>query len=241
LLYTAYTADNLSIWSMNRDGGDLRHLTGSGPAIVDNQICVTTDGRYMVFQSNRSGAFEIWRANTDGTGLMQLTNGGANSRPSVSPNSRWVVYTSTRDGKSTLWRISIDGGEATQLTDRSSSWPQVSPDGTRIAYTPAADSPEARLTIIPFQGGPPVKSFAVPRTGLIGRRVMRWTPDGKAIIYKDDLRGLWRQGVDDEKPEFVHGFKGLLLHHLAWSFDGKDLAYTSGPTSQEIILIEGVK
>lgn len=127
LLYTAYTGDNLSIWSMNSDGGDLRHLTSSGAAVVDSQLCVTADARYIVFQSNRSGAMEIWRANMDGTGLMSLTTSGGNSLPSVSPDSRWVVYTSTRDGQSTLWRMSIDGGEASPVTTQSATWPQISP------------------------------------------------------------------------------------------------------------------
>lgn len=182
---------------MNSDGGDLRQLTANGAATVDNQMCVTADGRYVVFQSNRSGGLEIWRANTDGSGLKQLTTGGSNSLPSLSPDRQWVVYTSARDGKSTLWRISINGGERTQLTDRPSSWPQVSPDGKHIAYTAPPEAPGVSLTIIPFEGGEPVKSFAVPKTGLTGRRVMRWTLDGKAIIYKDDLRGLWRQALED--------------------------------------------
>jgi Tol biopolymer transport system component len=238
LLYTAYTGDNLSIWSMASDGGQLRHLTRSDPGVVDTQMCVTADGRYMVFQSNRSRALEIWRANTDGTRLTQLTTGGGNSLPSLSADGRWVVYTSTRHGRATLWRIGIDGGKAVQVTDRPSSWPQVSPDGTRIAHTAPADSTDARLTIIPFEHGSPLKSFPVPRSGLIGRRVMRWTPDGSAIIYKDDMRGLWRQGLDQAQPQLVHGFEELTVQHLAWSFDGKDLAYTSGLTTQEIILID---
>lgn len=241
LLYTAYTGDNLSIWSMTSDGGDLRQLTGSDAGVVDSGMCVTADGRYVVFQSNRSRALEIWRANTDGTGLTQLTTGGGNSLPSLSANGQWVVYTSTRDGRATLWRIGIDGSEAMQVTDRPSSWAQVSPDGTRIAYTGPADSTDGRLTIIPFEGGSPLKSFPVPRSGVIGRRVMRWAPDGRAIIYRDDLRGLWRQGLNDAQPQLVHGFEELTVQHLAWSFDGKDLAFTSGPTTQEIILIDHVK
>ncbi|MDQ3650434.1 MAG: winged helix-turn-helix domain-containing protein [Acidobacteriota bacterium] len=241
LLYTAYVGDNLSIWSINSDGGDLRQLTANGAVTVDNQMCVTADGRYIVFQSNRSGGLEIWRANTDGSGLKQLTTGGGNLLPSLSPDGQWVVYTSARDGKSTLWRISIDGGEATQLTDKFSSWSQVSPDGKYIAYLAPPEAPGVRLMIMPFEGGEPVKSFAVPETGLPGRRAMRWTPDGKAIIYKDDLRGLWRQALEAEKPQLVKGFEELLVRHLAWSFDGKELAYTSGPTTMEIILIENFK
>lgn len=241
LLYTAYVGDSLAIWSMNSDGGNLRQLTSGGANSVDNQMSVTADGRYMVFQSNRSGGSEIWRANTNGSGLKQLTAAGGNSLPSLSPDGQWVVYTSVRDDKPTLWRISIDGGEAKQLTYISSSWSQVSPDGKYIAYTAPSEAPGVRLMIIPFEGGEPVKSFAVPETGLTGRRAMRWMPDGKAIIYKDHLRGLWQQGLDKEKPQPVKGFEDLRVRHLAWSFDGKSFAYTSGPTTQEIILIENFK
>ena len=241
LLYTAYTGDSLTIWSINTDGSNLRQLTSGSANTIDRQMSVTADGRYLVFQSNRSGGSEIWRANTNGSGLKQLTTGGSDSLPSLSPDGRWVVYTSVRDGKSTLWRISIDGGEATQLTDRPSSWSQVSPDGKYIAYTDPSEAPDVRLTIIPFEGGEPVKLFAVHETGLTGRRAMRWLPDGKAIIYKDHLRGLWQQGLDKEKPQPVKGFEDLRVRHLAWSFDGKSFAYTSGPTTQEIILIENFK
>ena len=66
-------------------------------------------------------------------------------------------------------------------------------------------------------------------------------PDGKAIIYKDERQGLWRQVLDEEKPEMVKGFEELRVRHLAWSFDGKNLAYTSGATTQEILLIENFK
>jgi Tol biopolymer transport system component len=238
LLYTAYSGDSLSIWSMNPGGGDLRHLTASNSQIADSQVSATRDGRYIVFQSNRSASLEIWRASTDGGGLKQLTRGGGNTRPSLSPDSRWVIYASARQGTSTLWRTSIDGEQTRQLTETPSSWPQVSPGGTRIAYTSPVDAPDVRLTIMPFEGGPPLKAFAVPMTGLAGRRVMRWTPDGTAIIYKDDLQGLWRQALAEDRPQPVQGFEELLVHNVAWSFDGKNLAYASGPITQEIILVE---
>ncbi len=54
---------------------------------------------------------------------------------------------------------------------------------------------------------------------------MRWTPDGGALIYKDSLQGLWRQRLDDEKPQLVKGFENVLAGPLTWSFNGKNLAY----------------
>lgn len=65
--------------------------------------------------------------------------------------------------------------------------------------------------------------------------------DGKGIIYKDDVQGLWRQALDEERPEMVKGFEEVRVRNLAWSFDGKNLAYTSGPSTNEIILIENFK
>jgi tricorn protease-like protein len=70
---------------------------------------------------------------------------------------------------------------------------------------------------------------------------MRWTPDGKAIIYRDADQGLLRQSLDEGTPRVVKGFEEMPLRNFAWSFDGKALAYASGWTTQEIILIENFK
>lgn len=70
---------------------------------------------------------------------------------------------------------------------------------------------------------------------------MRWTPDGKAVIYRDDPEGLWRQALDEATPQRVKDFEESPLRQFAWSFDGKTLAYTSGAATQEIILIENIK
>jgi Tol biopolymer transport system component len=238
LLYTAYVGDSQVIWSMNSDGSDLNQLTPSRTNASDSEISVTAGGRHVVFQSNRSGSLEIWRINSDGSDLKQLTTGGNNSQPTLSRDGQWIVYTASRDGKTNLSRIPIDGGEPTWIADPSSLWSQVSPDGHYVACV--LQWPR-RLVVVPFAGGEPVKSFPVPESAWHGRLRIRWVPDGKAIIYKGDPQGLWRQAMDEESPRMVNGFEEFPVRNLAWSFDGKTLAYVSGPTMQEIILIENFK
>jgi tricorn protease-like protein len=93
-----------------------------------------------------------------------------------------------------------------------------------------------RLQILGFGGGKAINSFVVPQ----GRR-LRWTPNGKSIIYPDISQGVWQQALNEERPRSVRGFEEMLVWHLDWSFDGKYLAYTTGPISQEIILTENFK
>jgi Tol biopolymer transport system component len=95
--------------------------------------------------------------------------------------------------------------------------------------------------IMPSYGGALVKSFTVPETALRAGRMMRWAPDSKSIFYRDGIQGLWQQDLDKESPQRIKGFDEVIIRSLAWSHDGANLAYASGPTTQEIILIENFK
>jgi DNA-binding winged helix-turn-helix (wHTH) protein/Tol biopolymer transport system component len=139
LLFTAKTSEGRTIWEMDADGSNQRQLTPSHKDFDDSQISVTANNRFFVFESNRSGRSEVWRANRDGSDLRPLTRDGGNLQPAISPDGLWVVYISLRESKYTLQRISIEGGQPIQLTSERSSWPAVSPDGKLIAY--AYDSP----------------------------------------------------------------------------------------------------
>jgi len=136
--------------------------------------------------------------------------------------------------------MSIDGGKATQLTSYKSAIPEVSPDGKHIAFLESSD-PALQLAVISFDGSPE-KKF-VPARPLInlGRRIICWTPDSKAIMYKNTPHGLWRQRLDTDKPEEIKGFEDVQIRQLAWSFDGKSLAYTHSINIQEIILLQNSK
>jgi Tol biopolymer transport system component/DNA-binding winged helix-turn-helix (wHTH) protein len=242
LLFSGYVGDGQVIWEMSGDGLNRKQLTSNVGDSVDRQMSATADNRFIVFQSNRSGAFEIWRANRDGSNLKQLTSEGNNSQPGISPDGKWIVYVSEQEGSPTLRRISIDGGQPAQLTYNASSGPQISPDGKQIAYLESSSSMPLHLTVIPFWGSENPKVFSLPLrqpTNLAKR--MRWSPDGKSIIYKDSGAGLWRQRLDTDKPEPVRGFEDLQIYQLAWSLDGKTLAYTRGANMQEIVLLQSAK
>lgn len=55
-------------------------------------------------------------------------------------------------------------------------------------------------------------SFDLATTAIPYNRT-HWTPDGRAIIYKDVVEGLWRQELDGAKPQKLPGFEDERVFH----------------------------
>ena len=103
------------------------------------------DGRWIVFQSNVEGDYEIYLANTSGGQLRQLTSNAEWDRlASWSPASDWIVYSADTRGDQTfdLFQLGLREGEP-QLV-YSDGWrnshARISPDGRYLVFTsgPAA-------------------------------------------------------------------------------------------------------
>ncbi len=138
------------------------------------------DGKRIAFESDRSGADEIWVANSDGSNPMQLTNFGRHSgSPRWSPDGQWIAFDSyTVSGRWTVWIISSGGGTPRRLTesDGSSKIPSFSHDGKWVYF---ADDRTGRDEIfrVPFGGGAAVQ---VTHSGGI---VQQESVDGRTIYY----------------------------------------------------------
>ena len=225
---------------MDADGANAKELT---PAGNDETVpSVTGDGRFIVFQSNRGGGSDIWRTNIDGTDPKRLTTCGQNVQPSVAPDGKWVVYKSTCESDAGVWRVSIDGrgdgGQPKRLTDRSASWPWVSPDSKWVACEYSQAAGKEQLAMIPIEGGPPTKVFDLPPLANF-RYGIRWSSDGKAITYRDWGSGLWRQPVAGGAPQRIPGLPDEKIYSYGWSRDGKMFAFTRGTEIRDVVLIRG--
>ncbi len=69
----------------------------------------------IIFASNRSGNFDIWIMNMDGTGLIQLTDSPSNETHPAAVYST-IVYVSDESGSRDLWSMNLDGRNKQQLT-----------------------------------------------------------------------------------------------------------------------------
>lgn len=95
ILHTAWSPDGMRIAFELQDVNGVAHIfaisnLGGGVLVPltnhatfsDRSPTWSPDGTKIYFQSNRSGSMQIWSMNANGSGLVQLTNTGANFSPS---------------------------------------------------------------------------------------------------------------------------------------------------------------
>ena len=239
VVYVSRATGSQDIWLIDQDGKNQRQLT-TPETRADRHPAVTPDGRYIVFVSNRTGNSNIYRYDLNNGDQKQLTNGPSEEFPDVSADGKWVIYASTGSNKHTLWKVPIDGGDPVQLTDKLSTWPDVSPDGQKIACWYRADTGARwQIAVIPITGGNPEKVLDVPPAADTPIPI-RWMPDGRGISFvatRDGVSNVWYQPLDGGAPKQVTNFTSDQIHWFDWSKDGKQLACARGRMLNDVVLI----
>jgi Tol biopolymer transport system component/DNA-binding winged helix-turn-helix (wHTH) protein len=165
-----------------------------GSTFEENGPQYSADGKRIVFASRRSGSFEIWICDADGTNARQLTNiGGAlTGTPRWSPDGRQIVFDSWLGGKAAIYVINADGGGARRLTfdadeDVTPSW---SRDGNSI-YFGCTRSGSMQIWKVPAEGGAAVQ--VTKHGGFEGFE----SADGQYFYYAKGraMPGIWRVPV----------------------------------------------
>jgi Tol biopolymer transport system component/DNA-binding winged helix-turn-helix (wHTH) protein len=238
IVYASVASGSWDIWTMNADGTGQRQLTvgarsNYGPS-------VSSDGRRIVFVSNRAGgAFNIWTMNADGSNPSQLTRGRGENFAHFTPDGRWVIYATIGYGQANaIWKVPVDGGEPVRLTDKPASWPFVSPDGKSFVCTYGGANPFSapQLAIIPIDGGEPTKLFDIPPT--FNANTV-WLPDNRGIAFLDSRTGtnnVWMQPLSGGKPVQLTDFKSDGVAAYDWSRDNRIVA-TRSVESTSVVLI----
>lgn len=82
----------MSLYRIPAEGGPEERLTNV-PGVLDDGSEYTPDGRWIYFNSTRTGRMQIWRMRPDGSGLEQLTFDDTNNWfPHVTPDGKSIVF-----------------------------------------------------------------------------------------------------------------------------------------------------
>jgi Tol biopolymer transport system component/DNA-binding winged helix-turn-helix (wHTH) protein len=164
------------------------------------------DGSRVVFSSNRSGNWEIWVCNGDGSNQVQLTFQGSHSgTPRWFPDGRHIVFDSQNEGQFDIYAIDPDTRVPHRLTTDPNDdvTPSVSHDGKWI-YFASRRTGRFEVWRMPSEGGE-----AVQLTHEGGCQPFE-SPDGKAVYYQktEDDSDVWKITVAGTEETRVFGPAG---------------------------------
>lgn len=151
------------------------------------------DGRWIAFQSDRDGDFEIFLTNRQGGQLRQLTQNAVLDRLAAwSPDGEWIIYSSDSRGDQTfdLYRMRPTGEERQPVFSDGwrNSHARYSPDGNAIVFTAGeqvrdASAWELRLLDLGSQ-----VSTLLTANGIRDASPV-FSPDGQRILYVTTIGG----------------------------------------------------
>jgi serine/threonine protein kinase len=181
----------------------------------------------------------VWRAESSGANLKQLTQEKSVNFPVCAPDSRSVYYEDGGTGQ--LRQVPIEGGASRKVSDiPAAGFFDISPDGRTLAFATVdhAAGHQDKIVLQPTEPGAVPKLVAFQRTR--ANAMIRFSRDGKCLIYvirENGVDNLWQQPLDGSAGKPVTSFKAEHIWDFHWSPDGSKLAIVRGHTDSDVVLI----
>jgi Tol biopolymer transport system component len=191
------------LWVVRTDGPDLRRVTSTG--FHDRSPSFSADGKALLFHSDRSGKYELWRVQLDGGGLAPLTRreGLHPFRALASPDGRFLAVNNSRTGVILLPADHPPGAE----------WPAPLP--------PPADGLRFELT-----------SFSPDGCRAAGHAISGDERYAGIWLYDLESKRYERLTASGSGPQLVLGCRRLYFLRQAFLFEPATVAFLDLETRQ---------
>jgi Tol biopolymer transport system component len=191
MIYTRFPRNDdimrVPIESANAEanGSAARPLINS--SFVDEHPVYSPDGKSVAFLSDRTGALQVWTAQSDGSSPRQVT-----TEPSAefhhlawSPDGKHLAMQVAKFSESGIYDVPVSGGPLRLLVANDATSPVYSPDGQWL-YFASRRSGTARFWRIPAGGGGPEMVPALEGDALC------FSPDGRVAVFAKGLKLFMR-------------------------------------------------
>jgi len=235
----AYTteSDRANIWRADlRDPGSPPAELVPSTRLQQNPV-YSPDGKYMAFNSNRSGTREIWMSDANGSDLVQMTRlHGDAWAPRFSPDGNSLVFAAHVADRYEIYTEDIFEQVPRKLATNMKEvfLPNWSRDGKWI-YFIARVSPRNRIYRCPASGGD-----AVPVTSG-NDDTGPWESEDESTLYfvsrpyNASLRRLWLKGPPVESA--VEGLPHLRSETL-WAVTARGIYYVPANSPRMVYFLD---
>jgi serine/threonine-protein kinase len=233
LAYSIYTPTS-NIWSLRVPNGAPVTAASAVPVTTGAQVIenlnVSHDGRWLLYESDVAGNSDIYRVPLDGGTAERLTSDPTDEfSADLSPDGRELAFHSWRTGSRDLWVQPLDGGPLQHVTTSPGhEWtPHWSPDGRALVFISGVAQRSVWIVRRDAHG-----AWGAPRERVASGYWPVWSPDGRSIAYGSSLlggslmvvssdTGAPRTVVDGTRPDAPQA------ERPQWSDDSRTLYFKS--------------
>ena len=202
-----------------------KHRRLTAGAGWEGQPAMSPDGTMVAYTSDAAGNPDLWVIRPDGGDPLQLTHdAAADTDPAWFPNGSAIAFVSDRDGAPAIWQIPQLGGSAVMLVS-DAAHPEISPDGTRIAFSRAGPDGLPRIAVAPLDNPSQVQVLTGDGDGFWGHTSPAWSPDGLTLCYAD-FKNLWLVPADGGEARRLTAADANDQNPV-WSPDGRYIFFSS--------------
>lgn len=212
-------------------GSDLN--IGTATAVTSNpgvnwQPTWSSDNSQIAFSTNMNGNYQIYKINTDGTGLTRLIN---NSYDCTFPSWQYaaneiderIIYMSDEGGEYQIYSMFPDGTNQTAITASGANiWPAVSPDGSKIAFASNRDGADFKLYVMNSDR----TSEAIVGNHVVSSPIT-WSPDGTRVAFNRDDFEIYSVDIATGANIDRITYNSNSEFYLTWDPDGTTIVYDS--------------
>jgi Tol biopolymer transport system component len=241
ILYTSFHAGGESIRSVDPDGPSVKDFS-LGPG-QNRRPSACPDGRYILYTSQSDTGRNVWRTDSGGREIKQLTFGNTDGFAQCGPDSKWFIYASGNKGHPTLFKMSIESGQPIPISDKYRDVPRLSPDGLWVAGIFEDTPKHTEMAVVSVDGGELHWPFEVPED-FDWNAHLAWTSDGRGVIYsviRGGVSNLWIRPLSGGPSTPLTDFKKGLIFSFNWSPDGSQLVLARGSITDDAVLLTSRK